>query len=43
MRFTEAAGLHPLIHEALPLTEAAAAFAKLEAGAAVGKLVIVTS
>ena len=43
LRFTEAAGLHPLIDEAVPLTEAAAAFAKLEAGAAVGKLVIVTS
>ena len=43
LRFTEAAGLHPLIDEAVPLTEAAATFAKLEAGAAVGKLVIVTS
>ncbi len=43
LRFTEAAGLHPIIDEAVPLAEAASAFAKLEAGAAVGKLVIVAS
>ena len=40
LRFTEAAGIHPLIDEVVPLAGAVSAFAKLDSGSAIGKLVI---
>ncbi len=43
LRFTEAGGIHPVIDQIVPLAEALAAFAKLESGSAVGKLVIASS
>ncbi len=43
LRFTEAAGIHPVIDQIVPLAEALAAFAKLESGSAIGKLVIASS
>ncbi len=43
LRFTEAAGIHPAIDQIVPLTEAESAFAKLESGSAIGKLVITSS